>query len=122
MALHRDGQTIPYRRAYECNFANGLVTDTYVRSILLNMNLLNADLNNGIDLTAFKEGGCALFTFNLTPDFDIKNCQQIRDSNLRLELNFANALTNTINVYAYATYDSEIQITKNREIITDAYR
>lgn len=119
--LLRNGQPVPYRRAYECDFDKNIFSDAYVRSILLNMNLLNNDRNNGIDMSDFSKNGYCFFTFNLTPDFDIKERQCVRDCNLRLDLMFHKALKEPINVIAYATYDGVVQITKDRSIIKDVY-
>ena len=123
LALHRDGQMIPYKRPYTLNYnKNGgnLVTDAYVRSILQNTQMLNTNNNNGIDMDDFTNKGYTFFTFNLTPDFDMNQVQQARDANLRLDMTFASALTHAINVIAYGIFDAKIQITGNREIIPDA--
>ena len=45
-----------------------------------------------------------------------------RDGNLRLEIKFAEPLAKAINVLIYATFDSELQITKNREIVNVQWR
>ena len=121
LELLRNGQPIPFRRAYECDFANEIYSDAYVRSILLNMNLLNSDNNNGIDMADFSKNGYCLFTFNLTPDFDVKERQCVHDSNLRLDLRFHQALAQPINVVAYALFDAAVQISKDRGIIKDVY-
>ena len=123
VALYRDGQMIPYKRAYNPKFKakNKKITDVYVRSIIQNMQLLNSTKDNGITMIDFVENGYCFFTFNLTPDFDMNQPQLARDSNLRLELRFDRALESAINVIAYATYDAQIQITKDRKIITNAY-
>ena len=124
VALYRDGQMIPYKKAYTPNFktaGGSKFTDTYVRSIIQNMQLLNVNRNNGITMTEFAENGCCFFTFNLTPDFDMNQPQLARDSNLRLELRFRKQLESAINVIAYATYDAEIQVTKDRRIISNVH-
>ena len=118
--LLRDGQSLPYRRGYSCQDGKNLYTDVYVRSILQNMNLLNTNSNSYITYDNFKKGQC-LFVFNLTPDFDLQERQIARDSNLRLDLSFNAALSEAINVIAYALYDATLQITSNRDIIKDVY-
>lgn len=89
-----------------------------MKSIIHNTQHLNTNMNNGIDLEKFKSG-YTFFTFNLTPDFDINQCQMPRDGNLRLELKFGGTLAQAINVIVYATFDSKIEITKDRAIICD---
>lgn len=122
ISLHRDGQILPYKRAYSPNFgAKKLYTDVYVRSILHNTQLLNTNHDSGITMDDFANNGYCFFTFNLTPDFDMTQAQVDRDSNLRLDVRFNKAMDHAINVVAYATYDAKIQITKDREIITDAH-
>ena len=121
VSLLRDGQMIPYKRPYRPFFGKKLFTDTYVRSILHNMQLLGTNNNNGIDMNDFYKEGYCFFTFNLTPDFDVNQPQIARDSNLRLEVRFDKALKHAINVIAYATYDANIQITKDRQVITDVH-
>ena len=69
----------------------------------------------------FKGNGYTFFTFNLTPDFDFTQPQVVRDSNLRLEVRFHQALAQGINIIAYATYDANIQISKDHQIKTDVY-
>ena len=121
MSLHRDGALIPHTRAYSSQFDKGLYTDTYVRSILQNMELLNMDLNNGIDMADFATGGYCFFIFNLTPDFNMKGIQMINDANLRLDISFQKPLKEAINVIAYATFDATLQITGDRHIIRDPF-
>jgi hypothetical protein len=118
--LLRDGQCIPYRTGYHCDFQGKTYTDVYVRSILQNMNLLNTNHNCGISLDEFNVD-CCLFVFNITPDFDMNERQTVKDSNLRLDLTFHKALPISLNVIAYAAYDTTLQITKNGEIIRDGF-
>ena len=117
IGLFRDGQSLPYRELYEPNFKDGLYTREYVKSIVHCTQHLNTNLSNGISLEKFANGGYTFFTFNLTPDVDYNQRQMPRDGNLRLEIKFAEPLPKAINVLIYATFDSELQITKAREII-----
>ena len=118
--LLRNGQSLPYRSGYQCDFENNMSKDVYLRSIIQNMNILNT--NNGCGITADEfQAGSTFFVFNLTPDFDLKESQIVRDSNLRLDLVFSKPLTEAINVIAYACYDATLQITKNSEIIPDGH-
>lgn len=119
VGLFRDGQPIPYREVYEPNFQQGLYVKEYFRSIVHCTQHLNANLNNGINLDDFGSGKYTLFTFNLTPDFDYTQCQMPRDANLRLEVKFGTPLDKAINVIVYGVFDTQLQITRNRRIITD---
>lgn len=117
VGLFRDGQSIPYRELYQPNFEKNLYTCDYVKSIIQCPQHLNTNLSNGITMKAFADAGYTFFTFNLTPDFDYTQCQMPKDGNLRLELKFSKALAKAINVIVYATFDHELQITKDREIV-----
>ena len=45
--------------------------------------------------------------------------QQANDGNLRLDIKFTKPLAEPINVIVYATFDAELQITKDKEVIRD---
>lgn len=117
VGLFRDGQSVPFREVYETNFDEGLVTKAYMKSLILNVQHLNTNFNNGMTLDNFEKGQYTFFTFNLTPDFDMTQQQTPCDGNLRLELKFAKALEKPINVIAFGIFDTQIQITKEKQII-----
>jgi len=118
--LLRNGQSLPYRSGYTCDFEQNMNNDAYIRSIFQNMNILNT--NNGCGITPLEfHQGSTFFVFNLTPDFDLKERQIVRDSNLRLDLAFKTPLAEAINVIAYACYDATLQITKDCEVILDGF-
>lgn len=121
VALHRDGQAIPYKAAYNPNFDSKLITDVYVRSILQNTQILNTNRSNGITMDIFKDKGYTFFTFNLTPDYDMTQVQEARNANLRLDMRFSEALKHAINVICYGIFDSKLEITETRQIIRDAH-
>ena len=116
LALYRDGMSLPYRDSYSPDFTNGMFEVDYFKSIIHNVQHLNTNLNNGISVDDFTKN-CALFTFNLTPDFDMTQCQMSQDGNLRLEMKFSTPLTYAINVIVYGTFDTQIEITKDRQVI-----
>ena len=120
VALYRDGQMIPYKNAYNTDFGKKHFADAYVRSILHNTQLLNTNNNNGIDMSDFAENSYCFFTFNQTPDFDMNQPQVVKDSNLRLDIQFINTLKESINVVVYGIFDGKIEITKDKRIIKDA--
>jgi hypothetical protein len=117
IGLYRDGQSLPYRELYQPNIKQGLYLRDYMRSIIHNTQHMNTNLNNGITLEDFASGNYCFFTFNLTPDFDINQKQLPRDANLRLEIKFRKALPQSINAIVYGTFDTQIQITRDRQII-----
>ena len=79
---------------------------------------MNKNVNNGITLENFKSGKMTFFTFNLTPDFDMHQKQVFKDVNIRVDLAFAKPLDESINVFIYGVFDTEIEITKERSIVT----
>lgn len=117
VGLYRDGQSLPFRELYQPNFVTGVYLRDYMRSIIHNTQHMNTNLNNGITLDDFARGKYCFFTFNLTPDFDMNQRQLPRDANLRLELKFGTQLAQSINVIVYGTFDTQIQITRDKEII-----
>ena len=61
-----------------------------------------------------------LFAFDLTPEYnDDDHYPLIKHGNLRLEMNFNEALTNTTNVIVYAEFDNIIEISGNRSVQFD---
>ena len=65
-------------------------------------------------------GGYALYAFDLTPDLaEEGHFNLAKDGSVRLDLKFAAALPNTINVVAYAEFENVIEIDRNRNIIFD---
>ena len=122
VGLFLDGQSVPFREVYKPNFTKQLVVKDYIRSIIHSFEHFNTNLNNGISLDGFAHGNYTFFTFNLTPDFDMKQCQMPHDGNLRLEITFEKELSSSINVVAYGMFDTQLQITKDRSIICDNVR
>jgi hypothetical protein len=117
MALLKDGQSVPYRTVYQPDFANKLYAREFLTSIVQNLQHLNTNVNNGITRDMFAQQGYSLFTFNLTPDYCLEQVQPIKHSNIRLDMRFTKASTTPINVIVYGMFDSELQITKDRQCI-----
>lgn len=117
VGLFRDGQAVPYRHIYEPDFDAQRYTRDYLMAMIQNTEQLNTNLNNGVSMDQYANGGYCFFTFNLTPDFCMSQAQQPRDGNLRLDVKFGKQLAESINVIVYGLFDSEIQITKDHEII-----
>jgi len=73
-------------------------------------------LNCGITLDDFKNT-YPFFTFVLAPDFDINQSQLPQQGNLKLDIKFAKPLEKAAKVIVYAVFESEIQISANRNIL-----
>ena len=93
--LRRDGQSLPFRTGY----LGPLTAEHHYMSMVQNTGMVNTNLSTGVTIDAFRNGPCALFSFNLAPDYD------------------PNPTPHPINVVAYGTFDTLIEITKNREFI-----
>ena len=78
----------------------------------------NTDDTNGLTMKEFKSG-YTIYAFDLTADSDISAPyrQAHVPHNIRLDLEFKNTLSKTINVLIYAVFDSSIEITKYRDVI-----
>ena len=64
--------------------------------------------------------GYALYAFDLTADLaEEGHFNLMKHGNVRLDLKFGTALPNTINVIAYAEFESVLEIDKSRNIIID---
>lgn len=119
VGLYRDGQSVPFRDLYEPNFERRLCARDYFKAIIHNPQHFNTNFSNGVKYDQFRKGEYTLFTFNLTPDYDFSHLQQPRDANLRLEVKFSKPLPESINAVVYGVFDTELQITKDRQIILD---
>ena len=113
-----DGHAI-HSRAFEPDFGH----DHYLRSYMSVFQALGAQaMTHSPDITYEDyKNGFTFWGFDLTPDQGADEGHQhpIRTGNLRVELQFAEALPTTVNVIAYAEFDSQIEINNLREVITD---
>ena len=77
------------------------------------------DEGNGLTRSDFRHG-YTFFGFDLTPDQCDGPCfHLVQKGNLRIELHFSNALPTTVNVIAYAEFESVLDIDKSRNVICD---
>jgi hypothetical protein len=111
MVLYHNGQSVPFRTPYE-----GTSMRDFYRSIRQNTGHMNTNFDVGIDYDNFCNQ-YTLYTFNLAPDYDMSQVQVPCDGNLRLEIKFQSPLRESINVCVYGTFDAQIEITKDREVI-----
>ena len=95
-------------------------TGQYIRSYV---NLFSATgkhaQDEGNELTRDDFGnGYTFFGFDLTPDACDGSClHKVQKGNLRIEIHFAEALTQTVNVIVYAEFEAVLEIDKGRNII-----
>ena len=117
LTLQRDGESVPYTQPLQPDFANKLVTHSYM-AMIQSLEMYNTNLSNDITMEKFMDG-CTLFVFNLTSDLSAGGAcgQPYQTGNLRLELKFAAALTEGINVIAMAIRDGRLEVTKQRQVL-----
>lgn len=117
LALYRDGISVP-GRPFAPNFKKGNVLRSYMQT-MRTFDYPNTDDTNGLTPHEFANG-YTIYAFDLTADKELNGThrQAITSKNLRLELSFSAAIKSTINVLLYAAYDSSIEITQLRDVIT----
>ena len=116
LQLTRDGRTMPGGNL-EPNFKENEFLHSYVQTMKA-FDYWNTDDTNGLKPHEWANG-YNYYAFDLTPDKEASSsCLHAHTSgNLRLELKFANKLTSTVNVIVYAVSDSQVEVTKNRDVI-----
>ena len=120
LALYRQGESIP-GRPFSPDFDSGLYTRSYVNT-MQTFNYFNADDTNGLTYREFGNG-YTVYAFDLTPDNNVSAPYRhaIQSNNLRLALTFDKNLPTTINVL-YAVFDSTVEVTLTRDILTEYNR
>ena len=117
IALFREGTSIP-GLPFEPNFSTGKYMQDYM-NVMNVMKYANSDDTNG--LTPFEfANGYTIYAFDLTADNEAggEHRQVNKTHDLRLEIAFESALKHSINVVMYCVYDSAIEITDLRDVIT----
>ena len=115
LAIYVDGRQVP-AKPLQPNFETG----HYIRSYV---NLFSATgkhaQDEGNELTRDDFGnGYTFFGFDLTPDACDDSCLHlVQKGNLRIEIHFAEALAQTVNVIVYAEFEAVLEIDKGRNII-----
>ena len=113
-----DGKSI-HNKPFQPDFENGHFLRSYM-SLYQATGALGQNRSMGIMLSDYK-AGYTLWGFDLTADQGSEEGQlhPIKTGNLRIELQFADALAAVVNVIVYAEFDNQIEINSLREIITD---
>lgn len=113
-----DGRTIQ-NKPFQPNFQTGECLRSYA-SLFQAMGSLGQNQSMGLTMDQYKNG-YTLWGFDLTADqgSEGSHLHPIKSGNLRLELQFAQALAAVINVLVFAEFDNQIEINGLREVITD---
>ena len=117
LAVYVDGRQVP-AKPLQPNFETG----HYVRSYVILFSATGKQAQDeGNELTRGDFGnGYTFFGFDLTPDACDGGCfQLVRKGNLRIEIHFATALTQTVNVVVYGEFEAVLEIDKGRNVIYD---
>jgi hypothetical protein len=117
LALHVDGQNEVYR-PLQPNYAAG----NYIQSFCnLFSGIGKSYKDEGVQISRHSYArGYALYAYDLSPDLaDGGHFNLLKTGCVRLEMKFAAALPNTVNVIVYAEFENIVQIDKNRRIIVD---
>ena len=119
VAIHVDGEQIPskpLRPTFQGPSRN------YVRAyhtLFSGTNKMFEDQGNEISRSDYGNG-YTLYAFDLTPDLTCGGHFNLqKQGNLRLEINFGQALARTINVIVYAEFENIIEIDRARNIVFD---
>jgi len=118
LALYRDGESAPYTQPFQPDFENEMLVLRPYMAMIQGLEMYNSNQSNNITIDDFVKGK-TLFIFNLTPDLNASgSCgQPYRTGNLRLEMKFAKALDEAINVIMFAIRDGKIEICKDRQVV-----
>lgn len=117
MQLYTDGEPVQ-SKPLRLNIDSGKYLDAF-EALSKSFDKFDGDKSSIIKREDWPKG-YSLFSFDLTPDFDGEDHYAlIRHGNLRLEMNFAATLANTINIIVYAEFDNIIEISSNRNIQFD---
>ena len=87
------------------------------------LGFFNTDDTNGLSYDEFANG-YTLYAYDLTADNNIAASyrQSTAHNNLRLELTFKSDLSKTVNVILFAVFDSQVEVTKLRDVLTNYTR
>ena len=89
------------------------------QSLYTALNKFGQDEGNQISRNDYAQG-YTLFAFNLTPDLDSDDhFTPVRSGPLQLEIHFAKALPNTINIILLAEFENTIEVNKSHNILFD---
>ena len=119
ISIEANGQSYP-AQPLTPNFGDD--ANNYIRSymtLFTETGKVYDDTGNDITRESFRKGYC-LWAFDLSPDKQEGNhVHLIKNGNLRLDMKFADALTNTVSAFVYAEFDNVIEIDRARNVIKD---
>ena len=116
LCLYHQGQQIP-AKGLSPNFTDGQYTRAYF-GLFQATNTAWENTSHGIKMEDFA-GGYAIYCFDLTPSLSHPSdtLEIVKSGPVRLEANFAAALETPIVAIIYGEFDSQIEISKSREVM-----
>lgn len=116
--IYVDGQVNNNIKAIECDFENHHSLAGYL-SLFTGSGKYRRDEGLDIDRKEY-ERGYTLFAYDLSPDLSEEGYFNLaKEGSIRVELKFAEALPNTVNVIAYAEFESIIEINREKQVLID---
>jgi hypothetical protein len=117
LSVFLDGQQHGVKQL-DLNYANGNYVNAYM-NLFSGTGKENQDEGNDISRSEFDKG-YALYVYDLTPDMSENDSYNlIKSGNVRIEMKFDVALTNTVTIVAFAEFENIIEIDRNRNITAD---
>ena len=114
MQMYTNGEPV-HMRPLKPDIASQSYIDCY-ETLYRGLNKLDGERSSIIKRVDWDKG-YSLFAFDLTPDMDADDHYGlIKHGNLRLEIEFAQALPATITVIVYAEFDNIVEISRDRHI------
>ncbi|XP_020910058.1 uncharacterized protein F54H12.2 [Exaiptasia diaphana] len=118
LGVYVDGEPLPGKPLQPKFGAHDNFIMAY-QSLYAGTSTLFQDLGNDISRDEFNQG-YAIFCFDLTPDLcNDAHYNLIKKGNLRLELQFSQALAQSINVLILAEFENLIEIDNQRNVLFD---
>ena len=116
--IYVDGQIHNNIKPIECDFANHQSLSGYL-SLFTGSGKYRRDEGLDIDRQQYEQG-YTLFAYYLSPDLSEEGYfNLVKEGSIRVELKFAAALPHTINVIAYAEFESIIEINREKQVLID---
>ncbi|KAJ8023215.1 hypothetical protein HOLleu_35549 [Holothuria leucospilota] len=117
LALYVDGEQLPWK-PLRPNFTDDRYIMSY-QTLYSGLNSMFTDKGNQINRSDYGKG-YTLYAFDLTPDLANGGHFNLRkNGNVRLEMQFENALTRSVSVIVYAEYDAVVEVDKSRVFPSD---
>lgn len=117
LCVQMDGEQFP-SKALQPDYANKLCIRSYM-SLFTGLNVYRQDSGNGISKSDYMTG-YTLYAFDLSPDLNEGGHVNVqKQGSLRVEMTFKKPLPHTVNCLLYCEYENLLQITSDRQILTD---